>query len=63
MLLQISTSKCLRWRKNGVIASIYPDVLLSQLKVLDKDSKLKRTLGNVCSWKKNVPRQKNIKRE
>ena len=47
MLLQISTSKCLRWRKNGVIASIYPDVLLSQLKVLDKDSKLKRTLGKM----------------
>lgn len=47
LFLQISESKSLRWRKNGVIASIYPDVLLSQLKELDKNSKLSHTLYKV----------------
>lgn len=60
MLLQISESKCLRWRKSGVIASVYPDVLLSQLKELDRKYRLKRTLNKAYTRGKSVFSEKTM---
>ena len=60
MLLQISESKCLRWRKNGVIASVYPSVLLSQLKELDQKYRLKRILNKAYARGKSIFSEKTM---
>ena len=60
IMLQISDSTSLRWRKSGVISSVYTATLRDQLKKIDKKTRLKRTLKKAYTRGEKVFSEKTM---